>query len=81
MKIKDLIFNREKLRKYDELKEWKEYFTKNRIIIHADGREYYRPHFKEKICENEVIIDCLPDHIKQIIVSALDTEIKKLDEE
>ena len=24
MKLKDLLFSREKLRKYDELKEWKE---------------------------------------------------------
>lgn len=81
MKLKDLIFNREKLRKYDELKEWKEYFTKNRIIIHAEGREYYRPHKKETINGHTVVIDELPDHIKQIIADALEAEIKKLDEE
>lgn len=81
MKIKDLIFNREKLRKYDELKEWREYFDENRIIIDARGRKYYRPRSKEQINGFEVVIDRLPDHIKQIIVSALDTEINKLDEE
>ena len=27
MKLKDLVFNREKLRKYAELKEWKEKFS------------------------------------------------------
>lgn len=47
MKLKDLIFNRNKLRKYDELKEWKEYFALNRIIIHTEGRGYYRPHKEE----------------------------------
>ena len=81
MKLKDLIFNREKLRKYDELKEWKEYFDENRIIIDARGRKYYRPCSKETINGVEVVIDRLPDNIKQIIISALDTEIKKLDEE
>lgn len=81
MKLKDLIFNREKLRKYDELKEWKEYFTKNRIIIHTGGREYCRPHKKETIDGHTIVFDELPDHIKQIIVDALEAEIKKLEEQ
>lgn len=80
MKLKDLIFNREKLRKYDELKEWREYFDDNKIIIDARGRKYSRPCSNETINGFEVVIDRLPDHIKQIIVSALDTEINKLDE-
>lgn len=81
MKLKDLLKGRGKLRKYDELKEWREYFSVNRIIIHTEGRGYYRPHKKETICGHTVIIDELPDHIKQIILDAIDAEIKKMEEE
>ncbi len=70
-KIKELLAGREKLAKYDELTEWKEYFTKNKII--KEGGEFFGS-FK-------YIVQELPDHIKQIIVSAIDAEIKKLDEE
>ena len=74
--IKDLLANRERLAKYDELTEWK-------MIFEAD---------KAKIAQNiyhaeSTMIQCgtttfeIPDHIKQIIVSAFDAEIKKLDEE
>lgn len=68
--IKELKANREKLAKYDELTEWKGYFIKNRIVKEGgavDGRPY-------QYCLQEI-----PDHIKQIIVSALDAEIEKLD--
>lgn len=81
MKIKDLIFNREKLRKYDDLKEWKDYFNKNKIIIDSRGQTSYRPFSKESINGVDVVIGRLPDRIKQIIVDALEAEIKKLDEE
>lgn len=69
MKIKDLISNRDKLRKYDELKEWKERF---KYIVDLP------------LCTlppNRIVGLELPDHIKQIIVAALESEIKKLDEE
>lgn len=69
MKIKDLIFSREKLRKYDELKEWKEKF---KHIVDLP------------LCTlppNRIVGLELPDHIKQIIVDALEAEIAKLDEE
>lgn len=74
MKLKDLVFNREKLRKYDELKEWRERFADMvdiptwRMLIRCG-------------CNDNIAALPLPDHIKQIIVSALDIEIKKLDEE
>ncbi len=69
-KIKELLAGREKLAKYDELTEWKDYFVKNKIVkegVVFGGFKY--------------IVQELPDHIKQIIVSAIDAEIKKLDEE
>lgn len=63
-KIKDLLAGREKLKKYDELKEWKRLFEED--IYFSNGLYSLHP---------------LPDHIKEIIVSALDAEIAKLDEE
>lgn len=69
MKLKDLIFNREKLRKYDELTEWKDNFENIVKLPMA-------------IVPRRCIVGVqLPDHIKQIIVSALEAEIKKLDEQ
>lgn len=68
-KIKDLLAGREKLAKYDELTEWKKYFERNVIAnLGEDNGFSYK-------------IQRLPDHIKDIIVSALDAEIAKLDEE
>ncbi len=75
-KIKELLAGREKLAKYDELTEWKYFLESGKpqfihyeyptdFVMIANGREIYE----------------IPDHIKQIIVSALDAEIKKLDEE
>ncbi len=64
-KIKELVADREKLAKYDELKAWKEKFEAEQVFI---MRGCPLPH-------------PFPDHIKQIIVSAIDAEIKKLDEE
>lgn len=72
MKIKDLICSREKLRKYDELKEWKEYFSKDELFLNSACALFGK---------DEKLAVFIPDHIKQIIVSALDTEINKLDEE
>lgn len=72
MKLKDLIFNREKLRKYDELKEWKEYFGKDGLCLNSACALFGK---------DEKLTVFIPDHIKQIIVGALEAEIKKLDEE
>lgn len=81
MKLKDLLKGRDKLRKYDELKEWREWFYVNRIIIHTEGRGYYRPHTRETICGHTIVIDELPVNIHQIILDAIAAEIKKMDEE
>lgn len=72
MKISDLIFNREKLRKYDELKEWEEYFGKDEIYLSSACAMFGK---------DEELAVFIPDHIKQIIIDALEAEIKKLDEE
>lgn len=69
MKIKDLIFNREKLRKYDELKEWKENFC-NIVELPIS------------LVPSRCIVGLLlPDNIRKIIVDALEAEIQELDEE
>lgn len=64
-KIKDLLAGREKMKKYDELTAWKSYFGEEDIYF-SNGLNSLHP---------------LPDHIKGIIISALDAEIAKLDEE
>lgn len=69
MKIKDLICSREKLRKYDELEQWKDKFS-NMVEL---PMSIVSPH--------SIVGLLLPAHIKQIIVDALEAEIKKLDEE
>lgn len=76
MKLKDLILNREKLRKYDELTKWVGYFGENGVSLNVPSL---------------TVIDCngsftfgwfpLPDNIRKIFVDALEAEIKKLDEE
>lgn len=69
MKLKDLICGREKLRKYDELKEWKENFS-NMVEL---PMSMVPPH-----C---IVGLSLPPRIKQIIIDALGAEIAKLEEE
>lgn len=68
MKLKDLLKGRDKLRKYDELKWWEGYFERGLIINKIDGTFQYD-------------IKSLPDSIKQIILDALNAEIKKMEEE
>lgn len=76
MKLKDLIFNREKLRKYDELKEWKRAFDNESAKLSV------------KLDSTNAMEDLtwimgvkFPDNIRKIIVDALEAEIAKLDEE
>ncbi len=69
-KISELVADREKLAKYDELTEWKENFTHEDIYLGSPYMDF-----------GNVLTLTIPDHIKQIIVSALDAEIKELDEE
>lgn len=68
MKLKDLLKGRDKLRKYDELKEWKEHFH-NMADLPMSA---VPPH-----C---IVGLPLPSHIKQIIIDAIDAEMKKLEE-
>jgi len=76
--IKELEANREKLRKYDDLKEWKDAFSDNELRVIKFVK-------KEDLCMggNALLYDPvkLPDNIKAIIVNALQSEIEKLDEE
>jgi len=74
-KIKELLAGREKLAKYDELTEWKERFERNYVLIPQDDKKVTGN------CIFTLLPKPLPSHIKQIIVSALDAEIAKLDEE
>lgn len=78
MKLKDLLKGRDKLREYDELTEWKRYFEHgmttlshvvNPRIIDDDMPAWNITHSK------------IPVNIKQIIINALDAEIKKMEEE
>lgn len=77
MKLKDLIFNREKLRKYDELKEWRDKLESSTFadkgimfMFECTSPHHLKGEYRK-----------FPDHIQDIFVSALDAEIKKLDEE
>ena len=71
MKIEELLKNEAKLNKYKELKEWEDRFM--------DMVEV--PIWHTLIgCHNIVALP-LPDHIKKIIINALEAEIAKLDEE
>lgn len=74
MKLKDLLKGRDKLRKYDELKEWKGRF--------ADMADIPTWHTLMSLANsNNIVALPLPDHIKQLIISAFDAEIKKMEEE
>lgn len=75
MKLTDLLFNREKLRKFDELREWREKIEANMVFI---------PQSCNQVLGEYTITRAplpLPKNIQEIILSALDAEIKKLDEE
>lgn len=76
MKLKDLLFNREKLRKYDELKQWKDLFEQSKPKI---TQGYYNASSMGISCCTSTFE--LPENIRQIIVDALKSEIAKLDEE
>lgn len=69
MKLEELLKGRDKLRKYDELKEWKGHFS-DMVDLPMSVVPSHR-----------IVGLPLPPHIKQIIIDALEAEIKKLDEE
>ena len=70
MKLQDLLSGRDKLRKYDRINGWRNFFNEVHAIsgTNKDGRLLG-------------LTTEIPDNIKQIIISALDAEIAKLDEE
>lgn len=69
MTLKELLKGRKKLKEYDDLSKWKDYFDRNIIVARGDGKPF------------EYIVEQLPDRIKDIITTALEAEIAKLDEE
>lgn len=69
MKIKDLIFNREKLRKYDELKAMLDYFKG----MNPEDTCNFQFNGKDVIRE-------MSFYPIEVCISALEAEIKKLDE-
>lgn len=82
--IKELKANREKLRKYDELKEWKERFEKAETPLFSNEES------SVSFCVQNgdtakgamsIYTEHIPDHIKAIIVNALQAEIGKIEEE
>lgn len=76
MKLKELLKGREKLRKYDELKEWKRLFENDKPKV--EHAIYHAERTGISVGTNTFEI---PDYLKQIIISALEVEIAKLDEE
>ena len=79
MKLKDLRKGRDKLRKYEELKKWKDIFS---FICRINNLNGYDKITSSRLSDNGVEVDeKLPDHIRQIIIDALDAEIKKMKEE
>lgn len=74
MKLKDLLKGRDKLRKYDELKEWRERF------YGMVGIPMWHT-LMNLANSNNIVALPLPDHIKQIILDAIDAEMKKMEEE
>lgn len=75
MKLKDLLKGRDKLREYDELKDLCDKIDDGSVVV-----------FKSKI-QGAVMTPSMiegmavSDHIKQIIIDAIDAEIKKIEEE
>lgn len=76
IKLKDLLLNRDKLRKYDELKQWVGYFIENGVSL-------YVPSLTVLDYDGTIAFGTfhIPDSIRKIIVDALEAEIAKLDEE
>ena len=76
MKLKELLKGRDKLRKYDELKQWKDLFEQSNPKI---SQSQYSVSSMGISCGTSSFE--LPDNIRKIFADALEAEIKKLDEE
>ncbi len=76
MKLKDLIFNREKLRKYDQLNDLASYFRYAQETITGDGNGLILPNIR-----HEKDAPYMPQELFPAIIETLEAKIKKLDEE
>ena len=56
MKLKDLLKERDKLRKYDELREWRDYIKRNSVITAVYVSDNIR----------KIILDALDAEIKKM---------------
>ena len=56
MKLKDLLKGRDKLRKYDELREWRDYIKRNSVITAVYVSDNIR----------KIILDALDAEIKKM---------------
>ena len=74
--MKELLRGRDKLRKYDELKQWKDLFEQSKLQI---TQSQYNVSSMGISCGTSTFE--LPNNIRKIFVDALEAEIKKLDEE
>lgn len=72
MKLSDLLDNRDKLRRYDELRAWKENFGKDDLFLGSTCSFFGA---------DEELSAFIPETIRGIILSALESEIAKLEEE
>lgn len=76
MKLKDLLKGRDRLRKYDELKKWKEKLNRSPYIYLSDATPKMIDAMGLSLWQEHV-----PQDIRKIIISAIDAEIKKMEEE
>ncbi len=76
MKLKDLLKGRDKLCKYDELKKWKGYFYSDTICVTNMPLSIERVGYVAT-----THLSLIPANVKQIILNALDAEMKKMEEE
>lgn len=82
MKLKELLKGRKKLREYDELSKWKDYFSRfdTRLSLRMSPQEGEEMGWDKFALAAFPGLE-IPDRIKEIITNALEAEIAKLDEE
>lgn len=76
MKLKDLLKGRDKLRKYEELEKWQGYFNSDTICV-----TNMPPSIERLGYVTTTYLTLIPANIKQIILDAIDAEMKKMEEE
>lgn len=82
MKLKELLQGRKKLKEYDELSKWKDYFSRvdNRLSLRMSQQEGEESGWDKYAMAAFPGLE-IPDRIKETITNALEAEIAKLDEE